>query len=52
MMTPSLNPHAAAPDLTQAFVAALTLLIVAINGFNRLNVGFRAVHPVARREAA
>jgi AhpD family alkylhydroperoxidase len=30
----------------------LTLLIVAINGWNRLNVGFRTVHPVARRSAA
>jgi AhpD family alkylhydroperoxidase len=29
----------------------LTLLIVAINGWNRIQVGFRAVHPV-RKEAA
>jgi AhpD family alkylhydroperoxidase len=30
----------------------LTLLIVAINGWNRIQVGFRAVHPVAERQAA
>jgi AhpD family alkylhydroperoxidase len=30
----------------------LTLLIVAINGWNRIQVGFRAVHPVAERRAA
>lgn len=30
----------------------LTLLIVAINGWNRIQVGFRAIHPVAKREAA
>ena len=30
----------------------LTLLIVAINGWNRINVGFRVVHPVAERKAA
>ena len=31
---------------------ALTLLIVVINGWNRIQVGFRAVHPVDRCEAA
>jgi AhpD family alkylhydroperoxidase len=31
---------------------ALTLLIVTINGWNRVQVGFRAVHPVKKREAA
>jgi AhpD family alkylhydroperoxidase len=30
----------------------LTLLIVAINGWNRIQVGFRAVHPVEQRQAA
>ena len=30
----------------------LTLLIVAINGWNRIQIGFRAVHPVAERKAA
>jgi len=30
----------------------LTLLIVAINGWNRIQVGFRAVHPVEQRRAA
>jgi AhpD family alkylhydroperoxidase len=31
---------------------ALTLVIVAINGWNRINVGFRAVHPLEERRAA
>lgn len=30
----------------------LTLMIVAINGWTRINVGFRSIHPVARRNAA
>ncbi|HWK68796.1 MAG TPA: carboxymuconolactone decarboxylase family protein [Rhizobiaceae bacterium] len=30
----------------------LTLLIVAINGWNRVQVGFRGVHPVSKRQAA
>lgn len=30
----------------------LTLVIVAINGWNRIQVGFRAVHPVHERRAA
>jgi AhpD family alkylhydroperoxidase len=30
----------------------LTLLIVAINGWNRVNVAFRSIHPVEQREAA
>ena len=30
----------------------LTLMIVAINGWNRINVGFRAVHPIEQRWAA
>ena len=31
---------------------ALTLLIVAINGWNRIQAGFRAVHPLEERRAA
>jgi AhpD family alkylhydroperoxidase len=30
----------------------LTLLIVAINGWNRINAGVRAVHPIEQRRAA
>jgi AhpD family alkylhydroperoxidase len=30
----------------------LTLLIVAINGWNRIQVGFRGVHPLEERKAA
>jgi AhpD family alkylhydroperoxidase len=39
-------------QFTEQEQVALTLLIVAINGWNRIQVGFRAVHPVERREAA
>jgi len=31
---------------------ALTLLVVAINGWNRMQIGFRGVHPVEERKAA
>jgi alkylhydroperoxidase family enzyme len=37
---------------TEEEQVALTLLIVVINGWNRIQVGFRAVHPVARRQEA
>jgi AhpD family alkylhydroperoxidase len=30
----------------------LTLLIVAINGWNRIQVGFRGVHPIAQHQVA
>ena len=30
----------------------LTLMIVAINGWNRIQVGFRAIHPIEQRRAA
>jgi AhpD family alkylhydroperoxidase len=36
---------------TDAEQVALTLVIVAINGWNRVQVGFRGVHPVAKRKA-
>jgi AhpD family alkylhydroperoxidase len=41
-------------DFTDEEKVKLTMLIVAINGWNRLAVGFRAVHPVAAeaRQAA
>jgi hypothetical protein len=29
----------------------LPLLMIAINGWNRIQVGFRAVHPVDERQA-
>jgi AhpD family alkylhydroperoxidase len=57
----TLLPQTRAPDdIYQALQAqfsdqeqvTLTLLIVAINGWNRVQVGFRAVHPVDRRQAA
>jgi len=57
----TLLPETHAPDAVYKELSAhftereqvhLTLLIVAINGWNRINVGFRAVHPVAERQAA
>jgi AhpD family alkylhydroperoxidase len=49
-------PDAAYEALQARFTAEeqvrLSLLIVAINGWNRIQVGFRAIHPVGEREAA
>ncbi len=54
-------PETGAPDDAYAALKAhfteeeqvvLTLLIVAINGWNRVQVGFRGVHPVEVRSAA
>ena len=39
-------------QFTEEEQVKLTLLIVAINGWNRLQVGFRGVHPVGNRQAA
>jgi AhpD family alkylhydroperoxidase len=39
-------------QFSEAEQVTLTLLIVAINGWNRIQVGFRAVHPVEKRQAA
>ena len=38
-------------QFTEEEQVTLTLLIVAINGWNRIQVGFRAVHPVEGRKA-
>ena len=57
----TLLPQGRAPDevyqelkaqFSEEEQAKLTLVIVAINGWNRIQVGFRAVHPVAKRKAA
>jgi len=57
----TLLPQTHAPDdlyqgLQAQFTAeeqvTLTLLIVAINGWNRVQVGFRAVHPINQRKVA
>jgi AhpD family alkylhydroperoxidase len=57
----TLLPQTRAPDDVYAQLKAqfseeeqvkLTLLIVAINGWNRIQVGFRAVHPIEQRRAA
>ena len=39
-------------QFTEQEQVMLTLLIVGINGWNRIQVGFRAVHPVHERQAA
>ena len=39
-------------QFTEEEQVTLTLLIVAINGWNRIQVGFRAVHPVDESQAA
>ncbi len=39
-------------QFTDEELVKLTLLIVTINGWNRIKIGFRAVHPVEEREAA
>ena len=39
-------------EFTEEEQVTLTLLIVAINGWNRIQVGFRAVHPLEERRAA
>ena len=39
-------------QFTEEEQVKLTLLIVAINGWNRVQVGFRGVHPVGHRRAA
>jgi AhpD family alkylhydroperoxidase len=57
----TLLPETHAPDDAYASLQSqfspeeqvkLTLLVVAINGWNRIQVGFRATHQVERREAA
>lgn len=57
----TLLPETRAPDdiyqdlqaqFSEREQVTLTLLIVAINGWNRVQVGFRAVHPVDQRQAA
>jgi AhpD family alkylhydroperoxidase len=54
-------PETGAPDevyqalkkhFTEEEQVILTLSIVAINGWNRIQVGFRGVHPVEQRKAA
>ena len=44
--------HALKARFSEEEQVALTLLIVTINGWNRIQVGFRAVHPVEGKRAA
>ena len=41
-----------AKHFTEEEAVTLTLLIVAINGWNRIQIGFRGARPVAKRKAA
>ena len=41
-----------ARHFSEAEIVRLSMLIVAINGWNRLNVGVRTVHPIEERSAA
>ena len=51
-MRPMMSYHAVQVQFTEEEQVKLTLLIVAINGWNRIQIGFRAVHPVDKRAAA
>ena len=56
LLSESRAPDDAYRALEQHFTpeeqVTLTLLIVAINGWNRIQVGFRGVHPISGQEAA
>ena len=39
-------------EFSEKDISDLTFLVMAINGWNRINVGFRTIHPVAWRNAA
>jgi AhpD family alkylhydroperoxidase len=49
---PDVDYEALKAQFSEEEQVKLTLLIVAINGWNRIQVGFRAVHPVQKRKAA
>lgn len=49
---PDADYEALKAHFSEAEQVALTLLVVAINGWNRIQVGFRGVHPVEERKAA
>jgi alkylhydroperoxidase family enzyme len=44
--------HALQAEFTAEEQVKLTLVIITINGWNRLQVGFRGVHPLTHRRAA
>ena len=48
---PDESYHDVKAQFTAAEQVALTLLIVTINGWNRLQVGFRATHPATEQRA-
>lgn len=49
---PDADYQALKARFTEKEQVVLTMMIVAINGWNRLAVGFRAIHPVAAARAA
>jgi alkylhydroperoxidase family enzyme len=40
------------PHFSESQLVALTMLVVAINGWNRMNVAFKTVHPIKQHKAA
>ena len=48
----TMSTRSSSEHFTEEEQVALTLLIVAINGWNRIQVGFRGVHPVAQHQVA
>jgi len=56
-MKPRMNFYKASPDAIHALMGLegfvnLTVAVAAINAWNRLAIGFRAVHPAAPAQAA
>jgi AhpD family alkylhydroperoxidase len=49
---PDADYDALAPHFSEAEIVQLTMLIVAINGWNRLSIGFRAIPPMTATSAA
>lgn len=40
------------PHFSESELVALTMLIVSINGWNRMNVAFKTVHPISQHKTA
>lgn len=49
---PDSDFEALKPQFTEEEIVKLTMLIVTINAWNRISVGFRAVHPVDKASVA
>ena len=49
---PDADYEALKPHFTDDEIVQLTMMIVTINSWNRISIGFRTVHPVAKDRAA